>query len=141
MQVCDDNVPQKCDAAVAYIRVIREQFPPVFIDTPYNVDLSEFQQVKLASKFISTWKGLDYSCIGERLPEYSDSCPHLLNFRLAVQSTRCWQKMRIKLAISGTAVRVSFLRLRTLVSTPQLVKSTSHSHCLPIEERPTRSVV
>ncbi len=46
MQVCDDNVPQKCDAATAYIRVIREQFPPVFIDTPYNVDISEFQQVR-----------------------------------------------------------------------------------------------
>ena len=55
MQVCDDNVPQKCDAATAYIRVIREQFPPVFIDTPYNVDLSEFQQVKCTSKLISNW--------------------------------------------------------------------------------------
>ena len=54
MQVCDDNIPQKCDAAVAYIRVIREQFPPVFIDTPYNVDLSEFQQVLFTSNLIST---------------------------------------------------------------------------------------
>ena len=140
MQVCDDNVPQKCDAATAYIRVIREQFPPVFIDTPYNVDLSEFQQVKFTSKLADTWLTLRLLFIHEWLLDYSESYSHLLNFRLAARSTRCWQRMRIKSAISATAVRVSLLLPRTLVSTQQLVKSTSRSHCRPTEEHPTRSV-
>jgi protocadherin Fat 4 len=44
IEACDDNVPQKCDTAVAYITIIRQHFPPVFQDTPYQVSISEFRE-------------------------------------------------------------------------------------------------
>lgn len=35
----------KCDFAVAYITVNRDQAPPVFMDTPYSITISELQSV------------------------------------------------------------------------------------------------
>ncbi len=43
IQACDENRPQKCDAAVAYITIIRQHFPPVFQDAPYQVSISEYR--------------------------------------------------------------------------------------------------
>ena len=45
VDACDNNVPQKCDTAIAHITVIRENFPPVFINVPYQVSISEFRPV------------------------------------------------------------------------------------------------
>ena len=42
---CDDNTPQKCDEANAVITIVRSDFPPVFLDTPYQVSVSEFRPV------------------------------------------------------------------------------------------------
>ena len=57
MQVCDDNVPQKCDVATAYVTVQRSQSSPTFIDTPYRVSISEFRAVES-----SIFKVRDMSC-------------------------------------------------------------------------------
>ena len=43
VEACDDNVPQRCDSATAYVTVIRQEVPPVFQDTPYTVEISEFR--------------------------------------------------------------------------------------------------
>ena len=45
MNACDNNVPVKCDFAVAYVTIDRQQSPPVFIDTPYAITISELQSV------------------------------------------------------------------------------------------------
>ena len=44
IEACDDNSPQKCDFATAFVTILRQQFPPTFIGTPYEVSISEFRQ-------------------------------------------------------------------------------------------------
>ena len=45
IKACDDNTPTKCDEAIAKIKIIRSDFPPVFLDTPYRVSVSEYRDV------------------------------------------------------------------------------------------------
>lgn len=45
VNACDNNVPVKCDFAVAYVTINRQQSPPVFVDTPYAITISELQSV------------------------------------------------------------------------------------------------
>ena len=35
----------KCDEAIAKVKIIRSEFPPVFQDTPYRISVSEFREV------------------------------------------------------------------------------------------------
>jgi hypothetical protein len=45
VDACDDNSPQRCDSTVVYVTVIRENFPPQFLETPYSVAISQFRPV------------------------------------------------------------------------------------------------
>ena len=45
IEACDDNTPQKCDTAVAFVTVLRQQLPPVFAETPYRVNIDEQRPV------------------------------------------------------------------------------------------------
>ena len=45
MEACDDNTPKRCDTASVHISVIRQNFPPHFLDAPYKVTISEFRKV------------------------------------------------------------------------------------------------
>jgi len=45
IKACDDNTPMKCDEAIAKLRIIRSEFPPLFLNTPYRVSVSQFRKV------------------------------------------------------------------------------------------------
>lgn len=43
IRACDNNTPQKCDQATGQVRMIRQHFPPVFVEQPYSTTLTELR--------------------------------------------------------------------------------------------------